>query len=92
MSRAPRGLAAPQREYYENLRMLERPRRGVLVIWSKPGKIIRPTTRCSHTFEAIIQPGDFVRIKNCWFSHCGKCQGLITGEAQRRVVPRPTKL
>jgi len=92
MSRAPRGLANLKEKYDEQLRIRERPRRGNLVIWCKPGRIIKPTPACRHTFEAIIQPGDYERIMNCWLAHCGKCHAMITGEAVRaNVVKLPTK-
>ena len=72
--------------YDDKLRILPRTHRGTTYAWCKPGRIIKPTAKCAHTFDAIIQPGDYERIRNCWFQHCPKCRGLVTGEAKRKPI------
>jgi len=49
-------------------------------VWCGSGRIIRPTPVCKHSFEAIIQPGDYLRIMHCWLAQCSRCRAMITGE------------
>lgn len=81
MSRAPR----PVSPWLVNTpppkpRVRERTTKGWVITFCPPGRIIKCVRGCKHSFEQIIQPGDYERMKNGWLSHCTYCRGMITSE------------
>lgn len=61
-------------------------RKGYAVYFRPAGRIRAPKPRCKHSDRAIVQPGDYDRIRDAWIDWCSSCKSLITSEPLRQRV------
>lgn len=54
------------------------------VIWLK-GVKRTPAPTCKHNAAAIVQPGDWDRLRFSWLRWCDKCKSLHSASLRRRT-------